>query len=68
MNALNGIIAKQMTGSPNRRGLLLDAITAFAAASLAAIPAIAAAEPADPIFGRIDTLRPQRPVSMRSAI
>jgi hypothetical protein len=39
---------------PNRRGLLLGALTAGAAAPLAAIPAIAAAEPADPAFGLVE--------------
>jgi hypothetical protein len=43
-----------MNALPNRRGLLLGAITAGAAASLAAIPAIAAAEPADPVFGLVE--------------
>jgi hypothetical protein len=40
-----------MNAIPNRRGLLLGALTAGAAETAAAIPAIAAAEPADPAFG-----------------
>ncbi len=43
-----------MNAIPNRRGLLLGAITAGAAASAVAIPAIAAAEPADPAFGLVE--------------
>jgi hypothetical protein len=45
-----------MNAIPNRRGLLLGAVTAGAAASVAAIPAIAAAETPDPIFARIEAL------------
>jgi predicted lipid-binding transport protein (Tim44 family) len=45
-----------MNAIPNRRGLLLGAVTAGAAASVAAIPAIAAAETPDPIFARIEPL------------
>jgi hypothetical protein len=43
-----------MNAIPNRRGLLLGALTAGAAAPLAAIPAIAAAEPADPAFSLVE--------------
>ena len=37
-----------MNAIPNRRGLLLAALTAGAAASVAAVPAMAPAEPPDP--------------------
>jgi hypothetical protein len=40
-----------MNTIPDRRGLLLGALTAGAAVSVATIPAIAAAEPPDPVFG-----------------
>ena len=43
-----------MTLAPNRRRLLLGALTAGAGATLAAIPAIAAAEAPDPVFGLIE--------------
>jgi hypothetical protein len=43
-----------MNAIPNRRGLLLGALTAGAAASVVAMPAIAAAEPADPVFGLVE--------------
>jgi hypothetical protein len=46
-----------MNAIPNRRGLLLGALTAGAAETAAAIPAIAAAEPADPAFG-LEEARP----------
>jgi phosphoribosylcarboxyaminoimidazole (NCAIR) mutase len=39
-----------MNAIPNRRGLLLGALTAGAAASAAAIPAMAAAATPDPVF------------------
>jgi hypothetical protein len=38
---------------PNRRGLFLGALTAGAAASVAAIPALAA-EPPDPVLGLVE--------------
>jgi hypothetical protein len=41
---------------PNRRGLLLGALSASAAATAASIPAIAAAETPDPVFARIEAL------------
>jgi hypothetical protein len=43
-----------MNEIPNRRGLLLGALSAGAAASVAAIPAIAAAETPDPAFGLVE--------------
>jgi hypothetical protein len=43
-----------MNAIPNRRGLLLGALTAGAAASVAAIPAIAAAETPDPVFAILE--------------
>jgi hypothetical protein len=43
-----------MNAIPNRRGLLLGAITVGAAASVAVIPAIAAAETPDPILGLVE--------------
>jgi hypothetical protein len=43
-----------MTAIPNRRQLLLGAVTAGAAATVAAIPAIAAAEPPDPVLALIE--------------
>jgi hypothetical protein len=46
-----------MNAIPNRRGLLIGALTAGAAASAVAIPAIAAAEPADPAFGLVEAHR-----------
>jgi hypothetical protein len=46
-----------MNAIPNRRGLLLGALTAGAAASVAAIPAMAAADCPDPIFGAIEALK-----------
>ena len=46
-----------MSAIPNRRGLLLGAITAGAAVTVAAIPAIAAAKQPDPVFGVIDALQ-----------
>jgi hypothetical protein len=45
-----------MNAIPNRRGLLLGALTASAAASVAAIPAMATVEPADPVFAAIEAL------------
>ena len=42
-----------MNAISNRRGLLLGAITAGAVASVAAVPAIAAAEAPDPVFGLV---------------
>jgi hypothetical protein len=39
---------------PNRRGLLLGALTAGAAASVAAIPAIVDAEPPDPVLALVE--------------
>ena len=47
----------RMSAIPNRRGLLLGAITAGAAVTVAAIPAIAAAKQPDPVFGVIDALQ-----------
>jgi hypothetical protein len=38
----------------NRRSMLLSALTAGAAASVAAIPAIAATYPPDPVFGLVE--------------
>jgi hypothetical protein len=46
-----------MNAIPNRRGLLLGALTAGAAASVAAIPAIATSDASAPIFGLIDALK-----------
>jgi hypothetical protein len=43
-----------MNAIPNRRGLLLGALTAGAAASVAAIPAITAAEPRDPVLALVE--------------
>jgi hypothetical protein len=43
-----------MNEIPNRRGLLLGALSAGAAASVAAIPAIATAETPDPAFGLVE--------------
>jgi hypothetical protein len=43
-----------MNAISNRRGLLLGAFTAGAAATVAAIPAIAAAETPDPVFGLVE--------------
>jgi hypothetical protein len=40
-----------MNAFPSRRGLLLGALTAGAAATVASIPTIAAAEPPDPVLG-----------------
>ena len=46
-----------MTAAPNRRVLLFGALAAGAAASVTAIPAIAAVDAPDPVFGRIDALK-----------
>jgi hypothetical protein len=43
-----------MNAIPNRRGLLLAALTAGAVASVAAIPAITAAAEPDPVFGLLE--------------
>jgi hypothetical protein len=43
-----------MNAIPNRRGLLLGALTAGAAATVAAMPAIVAAETSDPVFALIE--------------
>jgi hypothetical protein len=43
-----------MNAIPNRRGLLLGALTAGAAASALAIPAISAAQPPDPVLALIE--------------
>jgi hypothetical protein len=43
-----------MNATPDRRGLLLGALTAGAAASMVAIPAMAAAEPPDPVFALLE--------------
>jgi hypothetical protein len=43
-----------MNATPNRRGLLLGALTAAAMASAAAIAGIAAAEKPDPVFGLLE--------------
>jgi hypothetical protein len=43
-----------MNAIPNRRGLLLGALTAGAAASVAAIPAIVDAEPPDPVLALVE--------------
>jgi hypothetical protein len=45
-----------MNATANRRGVLLGALTAGAAATVATIPAIAAADPHDPVFARIEAL------------
>jgi hypothetical protein len=42
-----------MNAIPNRRGLLLGALTAGAVASVVAIPAIAAPAEPDPVFGLV---------------
>jgi hypothetical protein len=46
-----------MNAIPNRRGLLFGALTAGAAASVAAIPATAAAEPPDPVLALLEAHR-----------
>jgi hypothetical protein len=46
-----------MNATPNRRGLLLGALTAGAAASVAAIPKIAAAEPPDQVLALVEAHR-----------
>ena len=46
-----------MNAIPNRRGLLLGALTAGAAASVAAVQAIGAAQTPDPVFGVIEALK-----------
>jgi len=46
-----------MNALPNRRGLILGALTAGAAATVAALPTIASAETPDPIFGVIEALK-----------
>jgi hypothetical protein len=43
-----------MNAIPNRRGLLLGALTAGAAATVAAMPAMAATEPPDPVFALLE--------------
>jgi hypothetical protein len=43
-----------MNAIPNRRGLLLGALTAGAAASVAAMPSIAAASTPDPVLGLVE--------------
>jgi ABC-type transport system substrate-binding protein len=43
-----------MNAFPNRRGLLLGALTAGAAATVAAMPAMAAAETPDPVFALLE--------------
>jgi hypothetical protein len=43
-----------MNAIPNRRGLLLGALTAGAAASVAAISPITAADPPDPVFALLE--------------
>jgi hypothetical protein len=43
-----------MNATPNRRGLLLGALTAGAAATVAAIPAMAAPSEADPVFALLE--------------
>jgi hypothetical protein len=45
-----------MTPGPNRRRLLLGALTAGAGAAVTAIPAMAAAETPDPVFARLEAL------------
>ena len=45
-----------MNASTDRRSMLLSAITAGAAATVAAIPAMAAAETPDPVFAAIEVL------------
>jgi hypothetical protein len=45
-----------MTTTPNRRRLLLGALTAGAAATVAAIPAVVAGETPDPVFATIEAL------------
>jgi hypothetical protein len=46
-----------MNAIPNRRGLLLAALTAGAAASVAAVPAMAPAEPPDPALALLQAHR-----------
>jgi hypothetical protein len=46
-----------MNATPDRRGLLLGALTAGAAASVAAMPSIAAASRLDPVLGLVEALR-----------
>jgi hypothetical protein len=46
-----------MNTIPNRRGLLLGALTAGAAASVTAIPAVAAAETPDAVFALLEAHR-----------
>jgi hypothetical protein len=46
-----------MNAISNRRGLLLGALTAGAAATVAAMPVIAATETPDPVFAAIEALR-----------
>jgi hypothetical protein len=46
-----------MNAIPNRRGLLLGALTAGAAATVAAIPTISAADEPDPVFGLLGAHR-----------
>jgi hypothetical protein len=43
-----------MNAIPNRRRLLLGAVAAATGAAVAAIPAIAAAKPLDPVLGLVD--------------
>jgi hypothetical protein len=43
-----------MNAISNRRGLLLGAVTAGAAATVAALPAMAATEPPDPVFALLE--------------
>jgi hypothetical protein len=57
-----------MNATTDRRSMLLGALTAGAAATVAIVPAIAAFAP-DPIFSRIEALKTaEGHVSMRSAI
>jgi hypothetical protein len=46
-----------MNATIDRRTMLRGALTASAAASVAAMQAIAAADPPDPVFSRIDTIK-----------
>ena len=57
-----------MNAFTDRRAMLLGALTAGAAATVAAVPAIAASDASDPIFGRIDALKTAEAVSTSSAM
>jgi hypothetical protein len=46
-----------MNATTDRRSMLLGALTAGAAATVAIVPAIAASDAPDPIFGRIEALK-----------